>query len=167
MAKADRALAAKVGKDFEAAVQAALVSMQAVIANKTRALRLFDTHSAGNFLPEQPGDFMVACPAGAVIVEAKSSTIHNSLKGCLSANMDFGQASQLQLWTMSGHPALVVFLDHQAQRVEFWEGGYVGTCRIEGQRLRTDQMLTCCWALDMPRELTRLLLKQDPLTWPK
>lgn len=133
--KPDRALIQKVSKEFEKTIEQHFSSLAKVIAGGVRMYRMYDSHSAGAFLPEQPGDFMGATARGATLLEAKTSIKHNSLRSCLSSNMDFGQAAELDLWEQAGHCAVVMFYAYQTGNVEVWPGGYVGRCRADGARL--------------------------------
>lgn len=138
---AEKKLALKIGGEFEATTLEALRNLMTIKANGIRFFRLYDTHSAGNFLPEQPGDFWGGCPRGPALIECKASIVHNSLKGALSSAMDFGQAMQLRLWGEAGYVALVLFHDYYGKNVEVWDGATVGYHRAEGKRLKESQRI--------------------------
>lgn len=134
---AEKKLAVKIGKDFEATILKTLHQLMTVKDDRMRFYRLYDTHSANGFLPEAPADFWGACPRGPTLIEAKSSYAHRSLAGCLSTNMDYGQALQLRLWAEAGHVALVIFYDFHGKSIEVWDGEVVGFHRAEGKRLKS------------------------------
>lgn len=138
---AEKKLAVKIGKDFEATVLEVLHRLMTVKADNMRFFRLYDTHSANSYLPEAPGDFWGGCPRGPTLIEAKASYVHNSLKACLSNNLDHGQAMQLRLWAEAGHVALVLFYDYHGKAIEVWDGATVGYHRAEGKRLKTTDRL--------------------------
>lgn len=155
----DRKLAAKVGKQFEKDIQDVLIFAASSMAHACQFYRLYDTHAAGNFLPEAPADFIGAAPIGPVLIEAKSSVLHQSLRSCLSANVDFGQAAQGRLWEEKGYTCLYLFLDYRGQQIEAWSGGVVGRARAEGIRLRAEQCLARFPAIDLQDWLTNYLTR--------
>lgn len=138
---AERKLATEIGKAFEATTLEALRNLSTVKADCIRFFRLYDTHSAGGFLPEQPGDFWGGCPRGPTIIECKASIKHSSLTGALSTALDFGQAMQLRLWAEAGHVALLLFFDYNGKSIEAWDGAVVGFHRAEGKRLKAEQRI--------------------------
>lgn len=130
-----------IGKAFEDKTLEALRNLSVVKANGIRFFRLYDTHAANGFLPEQPGDFWGGCPRGPALIECKASIAHDSLKGALSTALDFGQAMQLRLWGEAGYVSLVLFHDYYGKNIEVWDGATVGFHRAEGKRLNTNQRL--------------------------
>lgn len=98
-------------------------------------LRLYDTKSAGAYLPSQAGDFMIASPRGVVLVEAKASATHGSLRSCLSSNVSAGQATDHIMWNRAGQKSLFIFLSVPDGVLEVWDGGLIAKHRNEGKRL--------------------------------
>jgi hypothetical protein len=106
-----------------------------------RYTRLYDTRSAGGYLPQQQGDFIVAAATGGWLIECKASRKHNSLKSCLADNVEQHQAANLRLWHRF-QPAIVLFCAAgDGNRIEVWDGETIGHARAEGERLRRDQCL--------------------------
>jgi hypothetical protein len=99
-------------------------------------VRLYDTKSArGKFLPEQPGDYIVASPNGGHLLECKASEEHSSLRSCLAANVSTQQAAAHRLWERTGQPCWFLFNSVRSFELELWKGGVVGRCRAKGLML--------------------------------
>lgn len=156
----ERALIQKVSKGFESTLESHFSELAKVIGGRVRMYRMYDSHSAGAFLPEQPGDFMGATARGATLLEAKTSIKHDSLRSCLSSNMDYGQAAELDLWDEAGHCSLVMFYAYQTGTVEIWPGGYVGRCRAAGTRLEVSQRLATVLHADLLSWMRYYFLQQ-------
>ena len=123
----------KIGSDFEREVQDVL-ELQSTLTRLTY-VRLYDTKSArGKFLPEQPGDFIVAADGGHLL-ECKASEKHTSLRSCLADNVSTQQAASHRLWARTGNPCWFVFYSLTTQSLELWEGGVVGLHRAKGTTL--------------------------------
>lgn len=123
----------KFGSDFERDTQDILENLSARF--KLTYVRLYDTKSArGKFLPEQPGDFIVAAK-GVHLLENKASKEHSSLRSCLADNVSTQQAAAHRLWARTGNPCWFLFYSLEAGKIELWEGEVVGTCRAKGERL--------------------------------
>lgn len=130
----------KLGKRFEKDVQDELTELQS--RERLRFLRLYDTHSAGGFLPPQPADFLVACDPKVALLECKASEKYESLRQCLSSHVDTAQAAQARLWvTRTNHPAYFLFYSFQAGMLEVWPGLTVAMCRAEGKPLPPETRL--------------------------
>lgn len=116
----------EVGKDFEDHLQAAMKLLQQ--KHKFTFIRLYDSHSAGSFLPAQPGDFCGVAQGRGFLMEAKSSakvaTLHGN-KSVLSSNMGTTQAAAMKIWYRAGAVVLVPFLAQGTGEVEFWDGKYL------------------------------------------
>lgn len=114
----------EVGKEFEEKFRAAL---KAITLHKKAAVhRLYDAHSSGGYMPEQPGDFFFLYDRTLHVFELKSSAKHQTLASGLSDLMDTGQAAQLRWWTRAGAVAHVLFLSQQDGAIELWNGDHVG-----------------------------------------
>jgi len=79
--------------------------------------RFYDTKSARNFIPSQPGDFFLLIPGGCILLECKSSNIGNSLITLAHKNKQ--QIAKHKLWLRSGNPALYVYLDLNTREVQW------------------------------------------------
>jgi hypothetical protein len=122
---------AKLGKDFENDIQAALDKLARI--KPISYVRLYDSKSArGKFLPEQPADFIIASPTGGHLLEAKASREYTSLRSCLSDHVSTGQAAGHRLWAMTGQPCWFVFYSVTTEEVEWWRGEIVGAARAKG-----------------------------------
>ncbi|RKX64030.1 MAG: hypothetical protein DRP42_07055 [Tenericutes bacterium] len=101
--------------------------------------RFPDSKAAGNLIAEQPADFIVASPpSGAMLVEAKASAAHDSLRSCLSKNVSTGQALHHRMWARAGQESMFIFIGVSKPVVEIWNGKYVADCRASGARLKAD-----------------------------
>lgn len=94
------------GKLLEGKLQTAL---QDFMTNKPSFYyRFYDTQSAGNYLPAQPGDFLWLIPGvPAILVEAKSTEAHATLKKLVKPE----QRGKHRLWIRSKHLAAFVYAD--------------------------------------------------------
>lgn len=113
----------KVGKEFEGKLQ---VEMSARM-QKSRAYchRLYDTKSAGNYLPSQPGDFIYLVRGTAMLLEIKSSAKYPTLAGKRTPVTDLfdnEQIAKMRLWARAGGATVVVFMDQATNTIEVWDG---------------------------------------------
>ena len=107
------------GKESEGIVRDALLMMQ----EKKRSVfvRLYDTTSAGNFLPGQPGDFIVHAGGRGCLLEVKSSVKHASLLDTTVRSVfSLEQVKGARLWSRSGAATLCVFHHVGKNFVEIW-----------------------------------------------
>jgi len=108
------------GKVSEKVVRDALLMMQ----EKKRAVfvRLYDTTSAGNYLPGQPGDFIVHAGGRGCLLEVKSSFKYGSLLDTTMRSVfSEEQIKGARLWARSGAVTLCVFHHVGKNFVEIWE----------------------------------------------
>lgn len=123
--------AQQLGIEFQTRVQNVLSGLQST--NAMVYHRLYDTKSAGNFLPGQPGDFCGCWKGRAFLIEVKLSTKHTSLAGSrapLNSLFDDEQVAKMRLWSMAKAQTLVIFKSHTDGAVEVWDGGYLGECYV-------------------------------------
>jgi hypothetical protein len=91
--------------------------------------RFYDTHSAGAFLPDQPGD-TIACFRGIChLFELKSSEVHASLSAGLSKLLANHQATHLKIWARAGASTHVLFWQQSTGVIELWDGECVAVVR--------------------------------------
>ena len=123
----------KVGDDFQNDVGSAL---QTLMEQKyCMPVRLHDTKAArGKFLPEQPGDFIVASGNGGHLIEVKASEVHTTFRSCLSM-LEFHQAASLRIWALMGQPSWVLFYSQPEFRLELYRGVVAGECRATNTKL--------------------------------
>ena len=111
------------GKQAELIVRNALKYLEC--NRRATFIRLYDTTSAGNLLPEQPGDYVVHMGVGCLL-EVKSSIEHGTLSACtMRSTFSRGQMLGAKLWLRSKAAALVIFHKKGDDFVELWE-----TCRV-------------------------------------
>lgn len=125
------------GKDFEEDVRLALKG----ITNHHKAMfhRLYDTRSAGTYLPDQPADFFFMFCGNFYLIECKSSAKYRTLSSALSSVMEVKQAALPRMWVRAGAASLILFLDQEGQEVEIWDGSLVHEIRVApGKRLPAD-----------------------------
>lgn len=121
----------QLGKEFEENVKNNLQSFMS--KNKTVTLRLYDTRSAGNYIPSQPGDFVSVWQGNAILIEAKSSTIHDSLsdkRSSLTSLFDKEQVAKMRIWKRAGASVSVIFKSPRQGRIEVWDGAYIAECFV-------------------------------------
>jgi hypothetical protein len=101
--------------------------------------RFYDTASAGNFLPAQPGDHLVVYQGMPILIETKYSGKHATLRSCFSSNVDDGQMGSHRIWTRAGAITLLAFRGTEGH--ELWDGAYLVECRMTGTRLDLSRRL--------------------------
>lgn len=106
------------------------------------AHRFSDTRSAGNYIAEQPSDFIVLSQMGrATFLEAKFSAGHDSLRSCFSGSVSAQQLASARLVERANRTYLFLFYSQPAQLFELWPGGYCAECRSQGKRLELDKRI--------------------------
>lgn len=138
----------QVGKEFEGEVQDELQSYQA--RHPTVTLRLYDTRSAGNYIPSQPGDFISVYFGNVNLLEVKSSLSHCTLEGKrapLTELFDAEQVAKMRLWHRAGANVWVIFKDQNSDHIEVWSGNYIAHCFIT-PRLCADRKHVDAWYAD-------------------
>jgi len=139
------------GKDFEGRVQEGLQSFMS--KKKTVTLRLYDTRSAGNYLPAQPGDFVTVYEGRPALIEAKSSTACESLSNdrkALTSLFDKEQIAKMRLWHRAGSSVSVIFKCHHRDLIEVWDGSYIAECFLEPRKRADIKMAYLFKSKDMP-----------------
>jgi len=71
--------------------------------------RFYDSRSAGSYLPNQPGDFLLVINGQAVLVEIKTSEKHSSLSSCFSSHVSKTQLAHHRLWMRAGAQCWFLF----------------------------------------------------------
>lgn len=99
--------------------------------------RFYDTRSAGDFLPSQPGDFLVIYRGVPILLELKSSDKHASLRACFSNNVSSGQLAQHRIWSRAEVATWFLFQGRDADfPYELWPGYHlVHTSTVPRARL--------------------------------
>ena len=119
------------GKEFETEVQRAFEKR--VSKQQLAVQRLYDTGSAGAFLPSQPGDLLLCYMGRTILVEVKSSDKHHTLSGKrapLTSLFDDKQIAQMRLWYRAGAKVFVIFQSQKDKFVEVWDGNYIAHCYV-------------------------------------
>lgn len=119
------------GIDFQGEIQKGLEERQATICCVSH--RLYDTRSAGAYLPSQPGDFITVCEGVPSLIEVKSSDKYPSLAGARSPVtqlFDTEQVAKMRLWIRAGARAVVVFEDQKTREIEVWRGDHIASTFI-------------------------------------
>jgi len=121
--------------------------------------RLYDTRSAGSYLPDQPGDFFLLFKGALHLWELKSSEVHDSLAANLSGLLSKEQATHHKLWRRAGAVTHVLFLQQRTGRVELWHGGHVAEVRhAAGKRLKRQDCLPYGSMSEFKEQFTEALL---------
>jgi hypothetical protein len=107
----------------------------------TYSLRLYDTRSAGIYLPEQPSDFLVWTPKrDTVFLEVKHSSVHESLRSCFSMVSD-GQLASARLVKRAQQSYRILFNSGLSGVYELWDGFYCAERRAVGKPLELSKRL--------------------------
>jgi len=124
-------------QDLEAEIDKFLAERQRKSA--TMYHRFYDTHSAGNYLPGQPADFLIINNGRTYFIEAKFSEVHDSLKNCFSGAVQPTQTASARLAVRAGAQYYFLFYSKPVQQFELWEGNYCFEKRSRGERLELPQ----------------------------
>lgn len=110
------------GDWFEGKVQEALELLMRT--GPSLYQRLYDTRSAGGFLPAQPGDFMGATDGLPWLIEVKASGKYGSLAdgGALRSLVKEHQALGAYLMARAGGASRIFFYGRHSRRLEVWDG---------------------------------------------
>ena len=107
--------------------------------------RFPDTKSAqGNFLSTQPGDFMFIAAGHPILIEAKASHKHKSLRSCLAGMVRDSQAGYHRMWLRAGATCFFVFYSSITDVVEFWASEDICAARAAGRPLPAEVTPAIC-----------------------
>jgi len=126
----------EIGKDFEETTRLILKAL--TLKRKSMFHRLYDTHSAGAYLPEQPADFLFMYEGKLTLIECKSSAKYETFPAGLSSLMEKEKAPLIRMWLRAGARCLFVFLSQSSGMIEFWDGKDVIAART-AERGRLDK----------------------------
>ena len=129
-------------KKFQDNVQDYLVSL--VEHNPVVVERLYDTHSAGNFLPAQPADFRLLIRGITVLLEVKHSVKHRSLYSCFSSAVSDDQLAGHRMYLRAGGFCYFLFgseIKKGDWNIELWPSQELRQCRLEGRRLKKEYII--------------------------
>ena len=148
----------QLGHEFQDEVQKKLMEHMRTAPSYT--MRLYDTKSAGAYLPSQPGDFISIYKGLPILVEAKSSGNVSSLSQNRSALQLFDneQLAKSRLWIRAGGSASAIFRCQQSKNLEVWDMGYIRDC-FNTPRLRADKKMAYCFAPDQLHLACLFMLK--------
>lgn len=103
-------------------------------------LRLYDTKSAGNYLPAQPSDFVIWVPEKpSIFLEVKYSGVAESLRSVFANAVSDQQMASARLADRAGQRYEVLFYSIIADRFELWPGKYCSERRSLGKPLELPQ----------------------------
>lgn len=125
----------ELGLEFQDHVQRLLTSFENRYPTTTQ--RLYDTRSAGNYLPSQPGDFITLWKPTTFLIEAKATTKYRSFsenRAVLTSLVDIEQAAKMWMWDRAGAITLYVVKFSETSVVEFWDGADVYEALSEPRR---------------------------------
>lgn len=90
-------------------------------------IRLYDSTSSGaaiggNFIPSNPGDFILLLKSRGILIEVKSSIVHKHLQDCTLRNT-FRECQILgsRLWTRADGISLGIFMALPSKVIEVWD----------------------------------------------
>lgn len=122
---------------LEQAIQEELV--QAQMNNPFSFYRYYDTKSAGATIPIQPADFQTCHKGVTVLVEAKFSSVHESLRSCFAGSVKSHQLASARVWNRAGAGYIILFYSSLSGLTEVWDGLYAAEARSKGERLSLDK----------------------------
>lgn len=123
--------------------------------------RFSDTKSAGRYLAPQPGDFLISfiddkSSNHAIIVEAKASEEHESLRACAASAIRSEQMGKLRAWLRSGGSGQYWFYCESSGLVEIWDGRHVVEARAKGKPLDKSKVLATFDYLKLEEQIVNL-----------
>jgi hypothetical protein len=124
-------------EDLEAAIRTELVAAQET--NPLAWHRLVDSKAAGNVVARQPSDFLACYIGKTVLIEAKFSEAHESLRSCLAGAVKPHQLASARIWTRARARYVVLFHSKLSGITEVWDGLYLAECKSKGVKLSLDQ----------------------------
>lgn len=89
--------------------------------------RLYDTRSAGAFLPQQAADFIGVHHGKGFLLEAKGTVVHDSLMagGAMRKLLKDHQVLASYLMQRAEGIGLIAFRSRSSEELEIWDGGIV------------------------------------------
>lgn len=127
-------MADNIGTWFEGKLKEALETIQ--YTHKSAMYHRFpDSKAARNYLQKQPGDYLLLIEGLPILIEAKCSEVHDSLRAGFSSMFEKPQATQHFLWQRGGGRSWVVFCNRNTEQVEFWDSAYLHQLRVQGKRI--------------------------------
>lgn len=139
MVKACHLSSDKLGKWFEERLKEVFDQLEKEC--KFRLIRLYDTHSAGSYLPATDGDWICINKGFPYLVEAKCTANGASLRNVASNNISKQQAMCHRLFHRAGGIPLFMFGSVSDNVFQIWDGNYVGTQRAKGKSLEASRGL--------------------------
>jgi hypothetical protein len=97
--------------------------------------RFQDSKAAGNFTAGAPADFLLAFTGKVILVECKASRVQETLRSCLSAMVDDGQAGSMHRWIANWNEGFFLFYSDVLGQVEVWPADQVIAARNKGKPL--------------------------------
>ena len=104
--------------------------------------RFYDTRSAGNYLPDQPADFLCLNRGRVHFIEAKFSERHDSLRSCFAGSVRKGQLASAFLVKRAMGNYWILFYSSNSRLFEVWDGGYCREQYKQGKRLEISERKT-------------------------
>jgi hypothetical protein len=124
-------------EELEKAVQDELVLAQQ--CNPVAWHRFIDSKASGNIVARQPSDFVSCHQGNTVLIEAKFSEAHESLRNCFANAVKSHQLASARIWTRAGARYIVLFHSSLSGISECWNGLYLAECKSKGVKLSLDQ----------------------------
>lgn len=113
------------GKRMEAKLQTALMELQKTCTAYVH--RFYDTHSARNLLPNQPGDFMVLVPDKCLLIEVKSYG-----EDMTPSQFQARQLAKHILWRRAAHPSWFVIHNTSTDLVKIVDAREIEEFTVSG-----------------------------------
>lgn len=148
----------EVGKEIESEFRDTLIYQ--VNHYRLSFERLYDTGSAGSYLPEMPCDFIVGYQGVTHLIELKSSNTHRSLahgRTPLTSLVKPGPTGKLNFWRRAGVPIHFIFVNQKDRSAEWWRGDDVlNAYFLPGGKLNIQDCKSFEW-VEIPDRLIEIL----------
>ena len=139
----------EVAKDFEEETR--LVLEKYIRQNPTTYIRLYDTRSAGSYMPNQPGDFVAVLSGKANLIECKVSEVETTLvkhRNLVTKNFSDPQIAHMRVWHRAGANCIVLFMNPDEGVIELWDGHYIATVYVTPKMKPETEGLKACFPRD-------------------
>lgn len=126
--------------------------------------RFTDSHAAGSLVARAPADYLLKTPHGALLIEAKSSEVHDTFASGYRSLLKAHQNANMRLWDRAGGQGLYLFAHKETQEVEAWDARVVHRAFVkEVKKLTAADRVVGFHISNLERFAEKLILGEIPL----
>lgn len=149
------------GKEFEQDFQDEMKLAQRRM--KIAYCRLYDTRSAGSYIPEQPGDFLATINGKSFLIECKTSLKYTTMAARRTAVTELvsdNQVAAARIWSRAGAIPIVLFRHGDSELIEVWRGEIVADIYLTPKASPTPDSISAAVTME---KLIQYLSTLEPL----